>query len=227
MSAPFSIIIPTLNAGAELPETLNSLLPGLAQGLIAELIISDGGSEDDTLQIAKDAGAVVVSGGNGRGEQLKRGADIAKADWLIFLHADTHLPEVWPGALGVHIAGTSEAAAFKLTFRSKSLMAKFTAWWANMRSHIFGLPYGDQGLVISRRLYDEVGGFSSQPLMEDVDMSLKLRNNLKLLDEYVSTSASRYEDQGWIIRGTGNLWTLLRYWLGVPPEKLAKRYHKL
>ncbi len=226
MSAPFSIVIPTLNAADELPATLNCLLPGLEQGLISEVIISDGGSTDATLKLADDAGAVMVKGAAGRGGQLRRGAEIAKSDWILFLHADTHLPHTWPGALSIHINQSENAAVFKLGFRSVAPMARLTAGWANLRSRVFGLPYGDQGLLISKELYNEIGGFADQPLMEDVAMARALSGRLTVLDEIALTSDTRYAKSGWLKRGTRNLWTLTRYLLGTSPEVLAKAYHK-
>lgn len=226
MSAPFSIIIPTLNAGSELPDMLNSLLPGVEQGLIAEVIISDGGSTDNTLEIADEAGAVIVKGAASRGGQLRRGADVAKAEWFLFLHADTHLPRCWPGALGTHIVRSGFAAAFRLSFRNRSSMACVTAAWANLRSRHFELPYGDQGLLISRALYDEIGGYPDLPLMEDVAFAQKLRGRLILLEETVTTSAEKYVQQGWIRRGARNIWTLVCYKFGASPQALATRYHK-
>jgi rSAM/selenodomain-associated transferase 2 len=226
MTAPFSIIIPSLNAAGELPATLNALLPGLERGMIAEVIISDGGSTDRTLELADEAGAEVVTGAPGRGGQLRRGAVVAKADWLLVLHADTHLPPNWPGALGTHIAGSTDAAVFRLSFRDADCRGRFTAWFANQRTRLFDLPYGDQGLLISRTLYDQIEGYPDQPLMEDVEIAKALKGRIILLDEAVTTSPDRYQRDGWMKRGIANLWTLLRYRMGVPAVDLAKRYHK-
>jgi rSAM/selenodomain-associated transferase 2 len=226
MTAPFSIIIPSLNAEAELPATLNALLPGVERGMIAEVIISDGGSVDATLELANAAGAKVVTGAPGRGGQLRRGAALAKAEWLLFLHADTQLPPNWPGALGTHIASSPNAAVFRLSFRNADYRGRFTAWFANTRTRLFDLPYGDQGLLISRSLYDQIGGYPDQPLMEDVEIAKALKGRIILLEAAVTTSADRYMRDGWIKRGIANLWTLMRYRMGVPAEALAKRYHK-
>jgi len=99
MRAKLSIVIPVLNAEAELPGTLDALLPGVAAGVIRDVIVSDGGSTDAGCSLADDAGAVVITGAPGRGVQLARGAQAAKGSWLLFLHADTHLPETWVGAV--------------------------------------------------------------------------------------------------------------------------------
>ncbi len=221
-----SVIVPTLNAEAALPETLDRLLPGVAAGVLREVIVSDGGSADKTVHLADLSGAEIVSGPAGRGGQLARGAARARGDWLLFLHADTHLPPDWVGLIAQHAARSDDAAAFQLRFRARGIPAQFTAWFANTRSRLFGLPYGDQGLLISRRLYDEIGGYRDQPLMEDVAIARALRGRLVLLDGHVSTSAARYQQDGWMRRGLLNLWTLARYRLGARPEALARSYHK-
>jgi rSAM/selenodomain-associated transferase 2 len=225
MPAHLSIVIPVLNAGDALPALLDSLLPGVAQGVIREVIVSDGGSSDATLQIARDAGCEIVQGPAGRGGQLRRGAEGARGDWLMFLHADTRLPPGWVGAVCTH-RDPETAAYFRLAFRSDAVMARVTAGWANLRSRVFGLPYGDQGLLISRALYDAVGGYAEMPLMEDVALARLLRGRMVMLAETVTTDGRRYEQGGWVRRGARNLWTLARYLAGAEPAKLAEAYHK-
>lgn len=226
MAARLSIIIPTLNAEAALPATLDCLLPGVAQGVIREVIVSDGGSADATVQLADDAGAEIVHGAPGRGGQLRRGVAAAKGAWVLCLHADTHLPPGWVGAVCTHMAAQDQAAVFRLAFRSPGAMARMTAGWANLRTRLFGLPYGDQGLLMPRALYDAVGGYPDQPLMEDVAIARALRGRIMTLPETASTDAARYLAGGWVRRGTRNLITLARYLLGADPATLAKGYHK-
>lgn len=226
MQAKLSIIIPSLNAGAGLPATLDSLLPGVASGVIREVILSDGGSTDATCQIADDAGCEIVTGPPGRGAQLVRGAESARGEWLLFLHADTHLPQDWVGAVIHHMSERDDAAVFELSFRARGVMPALVAAWANWRTRAFGLPYGDQCLLISRLLYDALGGFEPLPLMEDVAMARKLKGHLTVLPEVVSTSAIRYQKNGWLRQGARNLWMLLRYFAGADPTILGKAYHK-
>lgn len=226
MSAQLSIIIPTLNAEAALPATLDALLPGVAVGIIREVIISDGGSTDGGASLAHDAGAEVITGPPGRGGQLARGAQVASGAWLLFLHADTHLPEAWVGAVCTHMASSGDAAAFRLQFRASGMMPRLVAGWANWRSGVFGLPYGDQGLLISRTLYHAVGGYPNLPLMEDVAIARALRGQVRLLEEAALTDAGRYVRGGWIRRGARNLWILARYLMGADPARLACGYHK-
>lgn len=217
-----SIIVPTLNAVSELGATLGAI--GTGGGLQIELIISDGGSRDGTVALAMGEGANVVAGPAGRGRQLARGARQAAGGWLLFLHADTHLPTDWADIVAKHIADSPDAAAFHLAFRNSSAAARRVAGWANFRTRAFGLPYGDQALLVSRALYDEVGGFADLALMEDVDMARRLKGRLQLLPAAVTTSAARYEAGGWLRRGALNLSLLIRFLLGADPDRLARRY---
>lgn len=223
MRAALSVVIPTLNADAALPACLGALIEGLEAGLIRELIISDGGSGDGTLRIADEVGAVIVQGAPSRGGQLRRGAQVASGGWLLFLHADTVLPAGWPEAVSGHMA-RGGAAYFRLGFDAGGGMARFVAGWANLRSALFGLPYGDQGLLIPRELYDAVGGYPDMPLMEDVAMARALRGRLAALPLRVRTSAAKYRREGWLRRGGRNLMLLTRYFLGADPARLAARY---
>ena len=201
-------------------------MPGLEAGLIREVILSDGGSQDATCEIADAAGCAIVTGSAGRAKQLIAGSNAARGDWLIFLHADTALSRDWPERVSAHIdAGTERAAAFTLVFRSDAREAKWLAGRANRRARWFGLPYGDQGLLISRALYDEVGGYPDIPLMEDVALVRAIgRKRLSLLTAEARTSAAKYERDGWRRRAYRNAWLLTRYLLGASPEKLARLY---
>lgn len=224
MRAPISVIIPTLNAQHTLGTTLTSLLPGLEVGLIRELIISDGGSSDETVALAKEWGAEVVAGVPSRGGQLRRGCDVAQGSWLLVLHADTFLEDGWVGPVIEHIR-SDRAGWFSLAFKNGGLAGVCVAAWANLRSRA-GLPYGDQGLLVPRVLYDETGGYADQPLMEDVAMARALRGKLGRVDAVAWTSPVRYKNQGWLRRGARNIWTLTRYLAGASPHRLAQNYRR-
>jgi len=227
MRAPLSIIIPTLNAADGLAVVLGALGDGLEVGLIRELVVSDGGSDDGTVALAQGAGAEVVVGVAGRGGQLARGADAAQGAWLLFLHGDTVLGDGWAGAVLAHMGeGPDRAGYFRLGFRAEGVAPRIVAGWANLRARWFGLPYGDQGLLISRDLYDAVGGFADMPLMEDVAMARALRRKMRMLGATAFTSAERYQRQGWLRRGARNLLTLARYLMGASSEKLARAYRR-
>ncbi|MBS0125108.1 TIGR04283 family arsenosugar biosynthesis glycosyltransferase [Thetidibacter halocola] len=225
MRAPISVVIPTLQAEASLPLCLASLGEGLAAGLIREVIVSDGGSTDGTRALAEAAGAEIVTGVPSRGGQLRRGAQAAQGAWLLVLHADTVLAEGWSEAA---LAALSRQGAwyFRLRFDAGGLAPSVVAGWANLRARLFGLPYGDQGLLIDRATYDAAGGFADIPLMEDVALARALRGRLRRLEATAITSAAKYRRQGWLRRGARNLWTLTRYLSGADPERLARAYRR-
>ena len=223
--APLTIVIPTLNAEAGLAATLEALMEGLSAGLIREVIVSDAGSQDRTADIADEAGCDLVTGPPSRGGQLRRGAAAAKGDWLLFLHADTVLEAGWSDHVAAHMK-SENAGYFRLRFNARGVGPKWVAAWANLRSVLFGLPFGDQGLLISRAAYLEVGGYPEIPLMEDVAIARALRGKLTPMSCVALTSWERYERAGWLKRGSRNLVTLLRYLLGASPEQLAESYRK-
>lgn len=226
MRAPVSVIIPTLNSAPALPDCLGALIEGLQAGLLRELIISDGGSNDATLEIAAEAGAELLTGAASRGGQLARGAQRAQADWLLFVHSDTVLPLGWAALAAAHIAAESAPAYFGLSFEARGLAPRIVAGWANRRARLFGLPYGDQALLISRVQYEAAGGYPNIPLMEDVALMRALEARPIALAASVKTSAARYEKVGWIRRGSRNLWTLARYLSGADPHALARSYRR-
>ncbi len=225
MRAPLSVIIPTLNAAPGLGPVLGALGEGLQAGLIREVIITDGGSTDGTQDLANEAGARLVLGAPGRGGQLRRGAEVAEGAWMLFIHGDTILAPGWSAAVLSHL-GQDSAGYFRLAFMAEGRWPRFVARWANFRSRTFGLPYGDQGLLIPAGLYRSVGGYRDIPLMEDVAMARALKGHLTALPATALTSADRYIAGGWMRRGARNLWTLGRYLLGADPARLAQSYRR-
>jgi len=225
MPAPISVIIPTLNSARNLPACLGALSEALTVGLLTEVIFADGGSSDDTEQIADEVGAVFVSAPQGRGNQMAMAATVAKGEWLLFLHADSVFGKSWTDGVFKHLNDPEKAGYFKLRFDEPGFAAKLVAFWANFRSRLFGLPYGDQGLLISQRLYNRVGGYDPIPIMEDVAMAKKLRGDLMGIPIVVETSAEKYRKIGWLKRSFRNFTILLQYFAGADPEKLAKKYY--
>ena len=225
MPAPISVIIPTLNAAATIGPTLAALAEGLDAGLLGELIIVDGSSGDGIKALADDIGAQFETVPPSRGGQLAHGATLATRPWLLFIHADTVLSAGWLEATAAHIRSPQKAGYFRLKFDASGLAPRVVAGWANLRSTVFGLPYGDQGLLISAVLYKTVGGFPYQPLMEDVAIARALKGQLIALDANAVTSAAKFKGQ-WLRRGALNLSILLQYFLGASPEALAHKYHK-
>ena len=224
MPAPITVIIPTLNAEHSQTGCLTALMEGVDAGLIRELIVSDGGSQDATRVVADAWGADIIEGDASRGGQLRRGCAKAKGEWLLVLHADTQLEQGWTGPVIAHLKGR-KTGWFKLRFDRGGFAARFVAGWAHLRS-LLGLPYGDQGLLIPRALYQSVGGYPDQPLMEDVAIARLLKGQLTRIDCAAITSADKYHKAGWLRRGGRNIWTLIRYFAGVSPQKLAKAYAK-
>ncbi len=223
MRGRLSVIVPVLNSAAELPALLCGLMAGVEAGLIRELILSDGGSRDGTARIADDAGAIWVTGAASRGAQLRRGAAVAGGEWLLFLHADTGLPEGWVQAAEAQMED-GRPGYFRLSFDAQGAAPRIVAGWANLRARVFHLPYGDQGLLISRAEHDAAGGYPDIPLMEDVALARSLGRRLQMMPLAICTSAARYQRDGWALRGVRNLWLLVRYLGGADPETLRRRY---
>ncbi len=227
-----SVIIPTLNAQNGLGQTFAALVPAAVEGLITEVIVADGGSTDDTALIADAAGAKFIqSAGGGRGPQLIAGAAAAKGRWLLFLHADTVLEAGWEREAEAHInkiqtgAAPQKAAAFRFALNDTGAAPRIWESVVGLRCAALRLPYGDQGLLISRVLYDELGGFSAIPLMEDVEFVRRLgRNRMSILRSRAMTSPERYKREGYVRRTARNIYCLSLYFAGVAPEKIAKIY---
>ncbi|MDJ0858164.1 MAG: glycosyltransferase [Dinoroseobacter sp.] len=226
MPAPLSIVMPVLNAAPGLEQSLPALAEGLEVGLIAELILSDGGSQDATAQIADAAGAIWVTGAPGRGKQIARGIAVANCPWVMVLHADTVLLSGWSEAVIAALETPGQARYGTLVFDAPGVAPRLVAGWANLRSRLFGLPYGDQALLVHQDLLDSVGGYPDFPLMEDVEMAKRLRGALVPLGAIARTSAARYQAEGWFRRGARNLGLLLRYLRGADPSELAQEYRE-
>ena len=222
-----SIIIASLNAATTLARTLASLTEAAA-AMDTETIVVDGGSSDTTTTIANAGGANVIATARGRGRQLAAGAKAARGRWLIFLHADTVLEPFWSTTATTFMAVRSNflrAGYFKLALDDQVPAARRIERFANWRSRTFGLPYGDQGLLMSRTLYNSLGGFSDIPLMEDVDIVRRIgKEKLVELPATATTSADRYKRDGYVLRPLRNLTLLSLYFLGVPPNQLVKLY---
>jgi len=220
-----SVVIPTLDAADELAATLAALA---GARLVGEIIVADGGSSDDSVAVAHAAGARIVKAPRGRGTQLAAGAAAASGDWLLFLHADCSLAPGWEQAVDTFVTapGAADRAgyfAFALDDASRAArrLERIVAW----RCRVLGLPYGDQGLLIARALYQAVGGFAALPLMEDVEFARRLgRRRLMPLGAPAYASARRYREGGYIRRPLRNLICLALYFLGVPARHIARLY---
>lgn len=218
-----SVVVPALNAAGGLEKTVQGIIRS-----VNEVIVADGGSTDATQAVAERLGARVIQAEKGRGPQLRAGAAAASSAWLLFLHADTRLSPGWQDAArqfmeqpGNHI----QAAAFRFRLDAQHPAARRLERIVAWRCRCFGLPYGDQGLLIHRAFYERLGGFNAIPLMEDVDMVRRIgRRNMVMLKADAITSAARYQRNGYWRRSARNLILLGLYWLGVPPRFLVRIY---
>jgi rSAM/selenodomain-associated transferase 2 len=226
VTTELDVVIPTLNAAASLARTLASL--GSPAGLSLAITVCDGGSRDDTVAVARNAGARVATAPAGRGRQLAAGAEAGQAPWLFFLHADSRPGEGWAEAVKGFIADPANedrAACFRLRFDSPDPRARRIERLVDWRCRALGLPYGDQGLVMARAFYRRLGGFAAMPLMEDVDLVRRIgRRRLVALAADMITSAQRYERDGWVLRPLRNLSCLGLFFAGVPTHVIRRIY---
>lgn len=224
MRPRLTVVIPALDAADALPACLGALREA---AFACEAVMVDGGSIDGTPSVAEAAGARVVSATKGRGPQLAAGAEAATGDWLLFLHADTVLDTGWSKEVARFMAKENAGRAAYFRFRlddsagAARRVERLTAW----RCRRFGLPYGDQGLLISRNFYEALGGYRPLPLMEDVDIVRRIgRGRLTALDSVAVTSAARYRRDGYWRRPARNLFCLSLFLLGVPAARVARLY---
>ena len=220
-----SVIIPVLNkADTIVGEVENWLESGVA----GEVIVADGGSIDATVDLARVAGARVVTAPRGRGSQMAVGAEAAVGDWLLFIHADTRLEPGWQKVTERFMTDAANrfcAGHYRFALDDPSPEAKRLERIVAWRCQTFGLPYGDQGLLISNEFYEHLGGFPLIPLMEDVALVRRIaKHRLKALPADALTSAVRYQRDGYILRPALNLLCLGLYFLGVPPAFLVLLY---
>ncbi len=220
-----SVIVPIRGEGPPPP----AFLEAIRNAPEFELIVSaESSTTTATLDAYREQGAAVLVCDAPRGERLSRAAAGAKGEILLFLHADTLLPEGWHRLVNEAIARGAVAGAFRLVFSENDARLEWVAWWANRRTTMTRVPYGDQAPFVSAEVYRRVGGHPSWPLMEDVDLGRRLRNEgrITLLDAPVLTSPRRYLERG-VLRTVMTNWaTLVKFRLGADPKKLAEAYRK-
>jgi len=218
-----AIVMPTLNEAA----TLKRLLPA-ALAAADEVVVSDGGSSDGTLEVARGLGARTVSGAPGRGGQLNRGAAAVAAEVLLFLHADTALPPEGALAVRAAVARGAVGGAFCLRFDVDRPLLRLGARLINLRTRLRFPPLGDQAQFVRRDVFLRMQGFREWPILEDVDFARRLRKQGRtvLIEARVTTAARRFVELG-IVRTVATnwlIWTL--FLLGVSPHRLARLYRR-
>jgi rSAM/selenodomain-associated transferase 2 len=226
MNARVSIVIPVVDEAAGIAATLNSLAACRAAG--AQVLVVDGGSSDGTPERCEGLADRVLRSPRGRARQMNAGAALAQAPLLLFLHADTVLPE---GAIECVerslAAGGAAWGRFDVRIAGRSMMVPLIAALMNRRSRWSGIATGDQAIFVRRDAFVAAGGFPDQALMEDIELSRRLRKRFgwpACVRSPVITSGRRWERRG-VWRTIWLMWRLrLLYWLGTPPDKLAQSY---
>jgi rSAM/selenodomain-associated transferase 2 len=219
-TSSISIIIPTRNEA----DSIGRLLPELLAVPGVELLVVDGGSSDNTVDIAKSLGAQVLSSSPGKAKQMNAGAEAAHGSILLFLHCDTKLAPGFVEQVGDALNQPEiSAGAFQLSIDSKGFGLRVIEWLVNFRSKILQMPYGDQGIFVTTDMFFSVGEFPRQPIMEDFELMRRLRGRgkIKILPLHATTSARRWKKLG-IMRTTVINQAIIL--LGVNPEKLAEWY---
>jgi len=220
-----SIIIPMLNEAAQLPDLFAHLLPLCRAG--CEVIFVDGGSADGSAELAQLAGFTVVQAARGRARQMNAGVAHASGEVLLFLHADTRLPDAAAHHIAQALAGEDHCwGRFDVCISGRSFMLRVIAQMMNWRSCLSGIATGDQAIFVRHNVFEQLQGFPEQPLMEDVEMSKRLKDYSRpaCIRHCVNTSGRRWETRG-VWRAIFLMWRLRwAYWRGVDAHELAGLY---
>lgn len=218
------IVIPLLNESAVLAHKLGELDVLRAMG--AQVLLVDGGSTDHTVQLGRDAGFDVLESARGRAQQMNAGARATGSDLLVFLHVDTRLPSGALFQIEKHLNRQAGWGRFDVRIIGRSPWLRVVSFCMNLRSRLTGIATGDQVIFMTRELFDRVGGFPEQPLMEDIEMSKQLKRFSPpvCLTDQVETSGRRWEQKG-VWKTILLMWRLRwAYWRGVPATELAHLY---
>lgn len=221
-----TLIIPCLNEEKNITNIKKNILLFKNN----EHLIVDGGSCDASIKLFKKYKFNFIQTSSSRGLQQKKGAENATSKWLFFLHADTLLNKNNIQDIKNFLKNLeckNKVGYFKLSFNERSFSSKLISIWANLRTIIFKLPFGDQGLLIKRNYYLELGGHSNKVIMEDLEFIIKVpKNNRILLNSYVSTSFKRYKKNGLILQGIVHLFCQIMFFLNVSNKLIYKVYKK-
>lgn len=217
-----TVVVPTWQAEATLAKTLSCLHDA------DEIIVVDGGSTDRTVAIAQACGARIITAPKGRGPQLNAGAAAAIGEWLLFLHADTQLAPEWRASANAWMNGpkaNQQAAVFRFELDDTAWQAGVIEWLVTLRIRLFGLAFGDQGLLISREFMQSLGLYRPIAMLEDVDAAWRIgKRRLHVLPVAARTSAKRWREGGWVRRSLRNLLCIILFRLGVPVKIIKAIY---
>ncbi|MDB9338715.1 MULTISPECIES: TIGR04283 family arsenosugar biosynthesis glycosyltransferase [Cyanophyceae] len=225
MHKKISIIIPTFNEAANLENAIASTQPSTN----VELIVVDGGSQDDTVSIAQSLGVKVISSPPGRAVQMNAGAMAARGDILLFLHADTRLPAGFDSMVRSALQQPQTiAGAFSLRIDADHWALRWVEKGVNWRSHFYQMPYGDQAIFLTTEIFQKIGNFPNLPIMEDFELirRLKRTGKIAIIPVPVITSARRWLKKGVFQTTLLNQIVITAYFLGVSPERIRSWYRR-
>ena len=228
MQRIISIIIPVFNEG-EIINDLISHLRLIDNDFIKEIVVVDADPGGSTLSMIRDKSIKRLCSSIGRAVQMNAGAKAAAGNVLLFLHADTRLPDNAFSLINeVFAESTCSAGAFSLGIDSPAFIYRIIESSASARSRITKIPFGDQAIFISRDVFDKIGGYKEMPLMEDVELMQRLKKSghgIRVLSQKVRTSSRRWDKNGAVVNTLRNWRVQLLYRLGTSPEKLAMYYY--
>jgi rSAM/selenodomain-associated transferase 2 len=227
MNLQISIIIPVFNEFSIINKTIEHL-NHLCNLHSIEIIVVDGHKFQTTIKVIKDKDIKKIRSPRGRGIQMNSGAKVASGEILLFLHADTYLTDNAPELIIKTIQDQNAVAgAFDLGIRSHKEVFRLIEKMVHIRSRLIQLPYGDQGIFIRRKFFENLGGYNNMPLMEDVDLMRRIKKaggKIVIVKQKVLTSPRRWEKEGVILCTLRNWTLILLFFLGIPAEKLSKFY---
>ena len=224
-AAKISIIIPTLNEAGNIKEAIATTQPSTN----IEIIVVDGGSQDDTVEIAKSLGVKVISSSPGRASQMNASVVAASGEILLFLHADTRLPTDFDVMVRTALQKPGTVAgAFALRIDAPLLSLRWVEWGVNWRSHFWQMPYGDQAIFLTKEVFQQIGKFPELPIMEDFELMRRLKRTGKIviIPVPVVTSARRWLQKGVLQTTLLNQIVIIAYLLGASPEQIRSWYRQ-